>query len=161
MKGDLALRQLERARHSAERSERVGLLHEARRRGEPGAEASLRLAAYLGEPSAREALGLPLRVRCEQLAGCVIDLSGHDATVRGDHDRACPLPSLFDFDRYTSDLAGFGARFGHEPEQCLATSAQGGDQYRDRGNAEQRDNPDPGQHLAFVVVKAEDAAAQN
>jgi hypothetical protein len=107
---DRRLRERERAWHvCGDRDERVGLLQEARRRGDPAAEQALALAAYVGQPAAREALGLPQRVRCGNLAGCVIDLeSAGGDEVRGDHDRECPLPSLFNFERYAQDLAGFG-----------------------------------------------------
>ena len=90
-------------------AERVELLAAARRRGDQEAERALRLAAYLGQAEAREALGLPTHVRCARLEGCVIDLDAGRGDVRGQHDLACPLPSLFKLERWLSDLEGYGA----------------------------------------------------
>lgn len=106
---DRALREQARAWSlSGGLGERVELLAGARRRGDEEAEGALRLAAYLGQPEAREALGLPSHVRCARLEGCVIDLDAGRGEVRGQHDPGCPLPSLFKLERWLVDLEGHG-----------------------------------------------------
>lgn len=107
---DRALRERARAWSlSGDLGERVELLAGARRRGDEEAERALRLAAYLGQPEAREALGLAAHVHCARLEGCVIDLDAGRGEVRGQHDPACPLPSLFKLERWLGDLEGHGA----------------------------------------------------
>ncbi|MGE0707528.1 MAG: hypothetical protein AB7N76_10715 [Planctomycetota bacterium] len=106
---DAAARARERALTlEGDRAERVELLHAARRRGDEAAQRALELAAYLGEPASRAALGLPPEVRCGRLPGCVIDLDVGRGEVSGQHDPRCPLPSLFRLDRYLLDLCRHG-----------------------------------------------------
>lgn len=106
---DRALRERARAWSlGGDPAERVELLADARRRGDEQAERALSLAAYLGLAEAREALGLPTHVRCARLVGCVIDLDAGRGEVRGQHDPACPLPSVFKLERWLGDLEGHG-----------------------------------------------------
>lgn len=91
-----------------DREERIAVLALARREGEGEAERRLSLAAALGEPHAREALGLNETWTCAQLPGCVVDL-GLEGEVSGSHDPACPLPGAYDLERWMSDLGEHGA----------------------------------------------------
>lgn len=91
-----------------DREAQVELLALARREGDLEAERRLFLAAALGEPLAREALGLREVWSCAQLPGCVVDL-GLEGEVSGRHDPACPLPGAYDLERWFADLGAHGA----------------------------------------------------
>ncbi len=97
-----------RARGCLGREERIELLALARRDGDPDAERRLTLAAALGEPHAREILGLREVWSCAQLPGCVVDL-GLEGEVSGSHDPECSLPGAYDLERWFEDLGGHGA----------------------------------------------------
>jgi len=97
-----------RARDCLGREERVELLALGRREGDLDAERQLGLAAALGEPHAREVLGLREVWNCGKLPGCVVDL-GMEGEVSGSHDPDCPLPGTYDLERWFEDLGEFGA----------------------------------------------------